>query len=129
MDDILVIQTEKLRDERRKVMNRVFGHIGVGDDHLDSKNLRKVYHTTKEKKEKTKVAKILTETYIGRKIKDEVKKMVPYRIVKVCKKLLYNDFHKKNPSKIVKNKVSRYLARDIDRFRKLTEREYSEWTI
>ncbi len=118
MADILVISSEQLRSNRSDVMERVFRFIGVaphvahGEEKFASEG-----HVSSEKARKNDVAAFLTETAVGRMVKEAGKRLVPEKTIEWAKGTLWTDTEKPTLAEDVQARVQDYLHEDVEKLR------------
>lgn len=130
MENILVVPTERLRRSREEVMADVFRFVGV-DPHVARSNgaFAEEHNKTAGKERKTSVAAFLTESSLGRTLKNIGKGLVPQNVVEWTKEILWEDVRQPTPSREVLTEARKYLKEDIDQLRSLTGKEFPEWAV
>jgi hypothetical protein len=127
-EDVLVVQSERLRRSRGDVMDEVFRFIGV-DPTQKEEAYAKEYHMTAEKRRKSILAAFLTESKLGRAVKDAGKRLVPRDAVDWAKRVLWTDAQKPSLSEKVRSQARDYLREDVEQLRTFTGKEFREWSV
>ena len=129
-ENILVIQSERLRESRDEVMAEVFRFIGVAP-HLDRSDgaFAEEYNETAGKEQKTSMAALLTETALGRAAKNAGKRLLPQRTIEWAKEALWSEVEKPTLDDHVRARVQNYLHDDVEQLRALAGKEFRGWSV
>lgn len=128
IDRILVVESERLRSERSKVMSEIFEFIGVSPD-LESNALDQEYHKTSDKARLTRVGDFLIKSSVGQTVKDVGKSIMPQSAIEYIKQRVWEDAKKPQPRRETLNKVKSYLQEDVEKLRALTGKSFDSWSL
>ena len=129
MDQILVIESERLMTNRLETINTVFDFLGV--DMMYNESIFNYKTNTSAKK--------LRNNYLGRIIFDtyfnNLKKVIPLKIRKILKKnsvlrrLSRTSIINEKIEPALEIKIREYLAKDVKQLRLLTGQNFNSWSI
>jgi hypothetical protein len=130
MEDILVIQSERLQTYSDEVMEEIFRYIGVDPDvAYEEERFTEQHHVSSEKARKNSIALFLTESALGRAVKDAIKPLVPQKTIEWAKNTLRTDVEKPTLREDLRVRAQHYLQEDIDQLRELTGKEFRGWSV
>jgi hypothetical protein len=129
-EDIRIVESERLREERMEVLSEIFEFIGVNPSpNVESQEFQIEHHKSDEKQKPTGAAYFLKRTDIGRALKEVGKAIVPRPWVEYSKELLWEDVEKPTVSRDVRERVRSFLKGDLEELRRLTGREFTSWSL
>lgn len=129
-NNILLIQSERLRADRESIMAEIFQFIGVDPEiAVESTTLEEEYHVSADKRKKTAVASFLTESKVGQTLKDIGKRITPRKAVDQIKEIMWVDPKKPKLSEGVRLQAEDYLRDDIEKLRELTDKTFPGWSV
>jgi hypothetical protein len=128
LEDIRVIEAERLRERREEVLRDLFQFLGVDPD-FQSKVFEQEHHTSAAKKRQTKLASFFRWSTTGQILKNAGKRMVPQAVVESIKEALKRDVEKPTPSGAALEEMRAYLAEDVENLRQLTGKPFESWSL
>jgi hypothetical protein len=127
-ENICVIESERLRNERMKTVAEIFEFIGVKPD-VTEEQVRPEHHKSEEKQRTTGAVEFLIHTNVGRTLKSIGKAIVPSSLVEHGKELLWRDARKPKVSQEIRGCVREFLKEDVEQLRRLTGNEFASWSL
>lgn len=134
--DILVIQSERLREDRKDVMEKISHFIGVDPEQgYDRGIFTTEFHSTSDKIRRPKIWKIIEEKRIGNRVKVAIKESISRDTIKWIKTkirktgLLGTVGEKPALSGDVLSRIREYLQEDTDKLRELTGKRFQNWSV
>lgn len=128
LENICVIESERLRSARMDVLSEIFEFIGVEPD-VKREWVQSEYHKSEEKQRRTDAAEFLTHTNIGQAVKNIGKAVVPSSWVERSKELLWQNAEKPTVGPEVRKRVREFLREDVEQLRRLTGKEFRSWSL
>jgi len=128
MENILLIESERLREMRSEVLAKVFEFIGV-DPTVEMQAFQDEHHETEGKRTWSTLGAFLINTSIGKKVKNGAKFVIPSQWVERVKETLREDVRKPMIDAEVEERVRTYLKDDVEKLRQLTGRDFDSWSI
>lgn len=126
-EDVLVIESERLRANRKSVLREVFSFLGV-DPAVEASAFEEEYHTTSGKL-KPGVSTFLQETRVGRFLTSTAKAFLPRALRERGLSVFRSDVKRPTLSKSTRERVRAYLQNDVDQLRALTGKKFAEWSL
>lgn len=124
---ILVLSAEHLRDRRRRTLRRAYRFLGVDPD-FSSIRFQLKRHMSGRKRRLTKVGRWLEATPAIRALRQ-----IPIRYRWPVEDLIFYPFSRRIPrprlGEDVRAELRAWLRQDVEEFRKLTGREFAEWSV
>lgn len=127
-EDMLVVQSERLRESREEVLKEIFRFIGVDAVHEDDA-FTEEHNASSEKRRKGTIMALLTESTLGRVVLNVGKQFFPRSGVEWAKEVLSIDAQKPTMSKAVRLQAHEYLREDVERLRAFTGKEFPGWSL
>jgi hypothetical protein len=127
-DDVLVIESERLRENRLDVLEEVFEFIGV-DPSYRSDEFWVEHHKSSKKVRPSALAYVLTHTKPGRALKKAGKMIAPRSWIKYAGEVLWQEVRKPTLSPEVEHRLRVQLRDDVEKLRKLTGKSFSSWSL
>lgn len=121
-DQILVVPSSRLMDERRMALQEVFEFIGVDTSYYTEEYEQQV-HKTSQKRRKGRMSRIVLESPFIK----TVKKYIPDAVKDPIKQATRPKVHKPELSNSLRQRVINYLRADIDRLRSFTGLPFRQW--
>jgi len=128
LENIRVIESERLRSARTEVLFEIFEFIGVEPD-VQREWVQAEYNTSEERQRSTDAAEFLIHTSIGQAIKNIGKAVVPSSWVERGKELLLQNAEKPTIDREVRERVRAFLQEDVEQLRRLTGKEFGSWSL
>jgi len=124
---LLVVESERLRADRRAVLRKIFEFLGVSAE-VDESAFEDEYHTTSGKL-RPGVSSFLQETAVGRTLTSLGRTLVPETVLERGLDLVRSDVERPTLSDATQHDVRAYLQDDVDRLRALTGRAFDAWSL
>lgn len=128
LEDICVIESERLRSARMDVLSEIFEFIEVEPD-VEREWVQSEYHKSEKKQRPTDAAEFLIHTNIGQAVKNIGKALVPSSWVERSKGLLWQNAEKPTVGPEIRERVREYLREDVKQLRRLTGKEFGSWSL
>lgn len=123
-DQILVMPSYILKDERRRALERIFGFIGV-DKAFYSPSYGEQKHETSQKRRKGRLSRFMLESPVIKTLKQ----YIPDSIKDPVKQLTRPPVTKPTLPAALRNKLAEYLRPDIDQLRTFSGYSFERWDI
>jgi hypothetical protein len=124
---VLVIESERLRADRKSVLREVFSFLGV-DPAVEASAFEEEYHTTSGKL-KPGVSTFLQETQFGQFLTSVGKALLPQALRERGLSVFRSDVKRPTLSESARARVRAHLQNDVDQLRALTGKEFSGWSL
>jgi hypothetical protein len=123
-EQILVIQSERLRKERLEVLSEVFGFLGVNPDFRTSE-FRDEQHQTKEKDVPIPLARRLADNSVIRRLKE----LTPRPIETLIRTAIRKPASQPDLPADLHDSLRQYLSTEVNQLRKETGMQFSGWDL
>jgi hypothetical protein len=124
---ILIIQSEKLRDNRGKTLEKVFDFIGVRK--CKFKESMEKYNVTDNRVRLNKLGQWISENKILRPFRKTLKILMGNEMYDNAKRALSSRRQIPKLSDDIKKKAKKYLRKDAERLREFTGMSFEEWCV
>lgn len=128
LEDILFVESERLRESRSDVLAEVFEFIGV-DSTVEEEVFREELHQSTGKTKWSNVGVYLTQNRARKIVKHLAKKIVPDYWVGNVRRMLRENVKKPSISIEVEERVCAYLKHDVEKLRGLTGKDFEAWSL
>ena len=126
-EQILIVESEMLREERDQVMNTIFDFLGV-ETKVDASGFETEYHATAEKLNPG-VSSFLQETRVGKVLTRVGQTLLPDALVKRGLDIFRGDVERPSLEGIVREQVYDYLRKDVEQLRAFSGKSFDRWTV
>lgn len=123
-DQMLVLPSFRLRDDRRDALRQIFDFLGVEDAFYTSEYEQQM-HKTSKKRRKGKVSRFILESPVIKTLKG----YIPDSVKDPIKKATRPEVTKPNISPELREKLQDYLRPDIDRLRTFSGLQLDRWEL
>jgi hypothetical protein len=127
-NDILVIQSERLRKNREDVLRRIFRFIGV-DPTYEDETFEQEHHVSPDQKRMGTTTAFFRKSTLGRKIINAGKQFISRKVLEQIKRVLSTDAQRPTLSREVRSQAQEYLREDVECLRALTGKKFREWSV
>jgi len=124
-DQILVIESEKLRAERSQVMTTIFEFLGV-ETAVDASEFEKEHHAT-SKKLTPRVSSFLRETQVGKVLMRTGQTLLPEALVDRGLDVFRTNVERPSLEGAVKQRMYDYLRDDVEQLRAFCGEPFDRW--
>ena len=124
---LLVVESERLRADRRAVLRTIFEFLEVAPE-IDGTAFDEEYHTTSGKL-RPGVSSFLQETALGRTLTSVGRALLPQTVLELGLDLVRSDVERPTLSDPTRHDVRAYLHDDVDRLRSLTGMAFGTWSL
>jgi hypothetical protein len=128
LEDILFIESERLREMRSDVLTEIFEFINV-DTNSEKEIPREDHHLSGNKEGWSKTGIFLTQTSVGKTIKDAAKNILPNTLSDRVKKMLKYNVNKPSLKTEAEEKLYSYLKNDVKKLQRITGKNFELWSI
>jgi len=126
-EQLLVVEAERLRNERMEVLREIFAFLGVSTD-VDASAFADEYHTTSGKL-RPGVSSFVQETALGRTLKSVGQALLPQSVIERGLGVFRSDVERPTLPDATGRAVRASLQDDVDRLRALTGRGFAAWSL
>ncbi len=126
LDQILIITSEKLRDERRATLQQIFNFLEV-DDSFSSEAFEQIRHDSSVKVRRNVLGRVFARHPVLKNIENRVKSAVPQRWYPFLARAVGKNFSKPFLSPRQKSEIAALLREDLQRLKQITRNEFREW--
>lgn len=126
-EDVLVIESERLRTDRIQVLQEIFAFLGVAPN-VETPAFEEEHHTTSGKL-KPSVSAFLQETQFGQFLTSVGTALLPQVLLEQGLSVFRSDVERPTLSKPTRERVRAYLQNDVDQLRALTGKEFADWSL
>jgi hypothetical protein len=126
-EHLLVVESERLRADRRAVLRTIFEFLGVATE-IDGTAFEEEYHTTSGKL-RPGVSSFLQETALGRMLTSVGRAVLPQALLERGLDVVRSDVERPTLSDTTRHRVRAYLQDDADRLRALTGMAFDSWSL
>ncbi|MCW9709180.1 sulfotransferase domain-containing protein [Fodinibius salsisoli] len=123
-DQMLIIPSYRLRDERRATLQQIFKFLGV-DDSFYSNDFEQQMHKTNKKRRKGKLSRFILESPVIKTLKG----YIPDSVKDPVKKAIRPEVTKPELSSATRVKLQEYLHADVDRLRTFSGLSLDGWEL
>lgn len=124
---VLIVQSERLRNQRGAVMRRIFDFLGVSTA-IDESRFDTEYHST-SKKLPPGLSSFLTETRIGNAVTTLGEALVPRRLLDWGLEQFSADVERPTLEGEVRQEVRAFLRRDAEQLRAQFAPDFRDWSV
>jgi hypothetical protein len=124
---LLVVESERLRTDRRAVLRTIFEFLGVATE-IEGTAFEEEYHTTSGKL-RPGVSSFLQETALGRMLTSAGRALLPQVLLERGLDVVRSDVERPTLSDTTRHRVRAYLQDDTDRLRALTGMAFDSWSL
>lgn len=111
-------------------MEEVFRFIGVDSTVAQTEGaFEEEHNVSTQKARKNGLAAFLTESALGRTVKNAGKRLVPQRTIEWAKEALSKGVEKPTLSEYIRAQAQDYLREDVEQLRALTGKEFAGWSV
>jgi len=126
-EDVLVIESERLRADRLEVLQEIFAFLGVARN-VEASAFEEEYHTTSGKL-KPGVSTFLQETQFGRFLTSVGKALLPDVLLERGLEAFRTDIERPTLSESTRERMRAYLQPDVAQLRRLTGKDFASWSL
>lgn len=124
---VRVVESERLRNERMRVLRDLFAFLGVSTD-VDAAAFADEYHTTSGKL-RPGVSNFIQRSVLGRTLRAVGQALLPQSVIERGLGVLRSDVERPTLPDATRRAVQAYLRDDVDRLRALTGMEFATWSL
>lgn len=124
---ILVVQSERLREQRGAVMRRIFDFLGVSTA-IDESCFETEYHSTSQKLPPV-LSSFLQETGIGNTLTDVGEALLPQSLLDWGREQLSTDVDRPILKGDVRKEVQSFLKQDAEQLRAQFDSDFCDWSV
>lgn len=126
-EQVLVLESERLRAARMQVLRRIFSFLGV-EPSVEASAFEEEYHATSGKLTPGASA-FFQETRFGRALASAGRAMLPEVLLERGRALFRSDVERPTLRDPTRHRIRAYLQEDVDRLRARTGKDFSSWSI
>lgn len=126
-EQLLVLESERLRAARMDVLRDIFAFLNVSPE-VDASTFAKEYHTTSGKL-RPGVSTFLQETALGRALSSVGRAVLPQEVLEQGLDVVRTDVDRPTLSESTRRDLRAYLQDDVNRLRSLTGAAFNSWSL
>lgn len=124
---LLVVESERLREERVEAMRRIFQFLGVAAE-IDDTKLQHEYHATTEKLPPV-ISGFLQETRVGQTVKSVAQRLLPQTLIRRSLEIFREKRERPTLDETTAKRIRDYLKGDVRQLRELTGKSFASWSL